>query len=311
MTQGSSIGRSIRRIDGGEKVTGLTRFAGDLAAVPHAARPPGPEPARPCADRQDRRERGRGPARASSESSPPPISVSRRPTRPRGASRRSRSTARCSWGIRSWPSWRRRRRSPRMRPRSSRSSTSLLPASVDVLDAMRPDAPRVRAAAGAGGEAELAMHGAATGGEQAPRGRSGPNVVSTQHFTRGDLARGFADADVVVERRYDDADGPPGLPRAARGGGRRRSARRRSPSGPRPRRSSSRGRRCAEALGLSEHEVQIVATPMGGGFGAKFVLLEPPGGRARAPAAAAGLGRHDADARSSWRRRRRRPPCSR
>ena len=28
MPQGSSIGRSIRRLDGGEKVTGLTRFAG-------------------------------------------------------------------------------------------------------------------------------------------------------------------------------------------------------------------------------------------------------------------------------------------
>ena len=30
MTQGSAIGRSIRRLDGGEKVTGVTRFAGDI-----------------------------------------------------------------------------------------------------------------------------------------------------------------------------------------------------------------------------------------------------------------------------------------
>ena len=30
MTQGSPIGRSVRRLDGGEKVTGLTRFAGDV-----------------------------------------------------------------------------------------------------------------------------------------------------------------------------------------------------------------------------------------------------------------------------------------
>src|SRR5262249_55150753 len=30
-----------------------------------------------------------------------------------------------------------------------------------------------------------------------------------------------------------------------------------------------------EALGLPEHRVKIVATPLGGGFGAKFVLLEP------------------------------------
>src|SRR5207244_265520 len=31
----------------------------------------------------------------------------------------------------------------------------------------------------------------------------------------------------------------------------------------------------AEALGLPEHQVRIVATPLGGGFGGKFVLLEP------------------------------------
>ena len=30
MSEGSSIGRSVPRLDGGEKVTGLTRFAGDL-----------------------------------------------------------------------------------------------------------------------------------------------------------------------------------------------------------------------------------------------------------------------------------------
>ena len=34
MTQGSPIGRSVRRLDGGEKVTGVTRFAGDLQ-LPH------------------------------------------------------------------------------------------------------------------------------------------------------------------------------------------------------------------------------------------------------------------------------------
>jgi CO/xanthine dehydrogenase Mo-binding subunit len=33
-----------------------------------------------------------------------------------------------------------------------------------------------------------------------------------------------------------------------------------------------------EALGLPEHQVRIVATPLGGGFGAKFVLLEPLAG---------------------------------
>ena len=38
MTHGSSIGRSVRRLDGGEKVTGLTRFAGwRFTSLPVAA----------------------------------------------------------------------------------------------------------------------------------------------------------------------------------------------------------------------------------------------------------------------------------
>src|SRR5262249_40299805 len=76
-----------------------------------------------------------------------------------------------------------------------------LPPAVDVLDAARQDAPRVRSASGATGEEELAMHGAATG---AARGQEagGPTAVNPQQFSRGDVARGFAEADVVVERRY-------------------------------------------------------------------------------------------------------------
>jgi hypothetical protein len=44
------------------------------------------------------------------------------------------------------------------------------------------------------------MHGAATGGQRVQED-VGPNVVSTQQWSRGDIARGLADADVVVERR--------------------------------------------------------------------------------------------------------------
>ena len=44
------------------------------------------------------------------------------------------------------------------------------------------------------------MHGAATGARG--RGGRGVNVVSTEYFHRGDVTRGFAEADVVVERRY-------------------------------------------------------------------------------------------------------------
>jgi CO/xanthine dehydrogenase Mo-binding subunit len=147
---------------------------------------------------------------------------------------------------------------------------------VDPLAALRQDAPRVREGGGGASEEELAMHGAATGGERLQEA-VGPNVVTTQRHHRGDVARGFAEADVVLEGRYTTpwvhqayleprasvaaVDGVGGLTiwsatQAL---------------------FFTRTEVC-EALGLPEHRVKIVATPLGGGFGAKFVLLEPLAG---------------------------------
>ena len=149
-----------------------------------------------------------------------------------------------------------------------------LPASVDLLAAMRPDAPRVREPGeGASGEAALAAHGAAVGGERLAEA-TGPNVVSTQHFTRGDLAAGFAEADLVIERRYTTPMVHQGYlePRAALASV--------DPLGTLTIWTSTQAlfatrSEVAELLGLPEHRVRVVATPLGGGFGAKFVLLEP------------------------------------
>jgi CO/xanthine dehydrogenase Mo-binding subunit len=151
-----------------------------------------------------------------------------------------------------------------------------LPAALDAEGAMRHDAPRVRAAAPAGGEAELAMHGAATGGDRL-REPVGPNVVSTQRFHRGDLARGFAEAAVVVERRFETPMVHQGYlePRAVVADA--------DPLGGLAIWTATQAlfftrSEVCEALGLPEHRVRIVATPLGGGFGAKFVLLEPLAG---------------------------------
>src|SRR3989441_1120553 len=76
-----------------------------------------------------------------------------------------------------------------------------LPAVVDPLLAMRPDAPRVAEPSGADEADERGMHGAEEGGESVDEPRP-PNVAATTRFRRGDIARGFADADLVVERRY-------------------------------------------------------------------------------------------------------------
>src|SRR5262249_22150871 len=117
---------------------------------------------------------------------------------------------------------------------------------------------------GAADEAELAMHGAATGGERL-RETVGPNVVSTQRFHRGDVARGFAEAEIVIERRFETPMVHQGYlePRAVVAVWTATQAL-----------FFTRSEVC-EALGLPEHRVKIVATPLGGGFGAKFVLLEP------------------------------------
>jgi len=147
-----------------------------------------------------------------------------------------------------------------------------LPAAIDLAAAMRPDAPRVAEPGGDDGQG-LAMHGADEGGERL-REPAAPNVASTVHYRQGDVARGLAEADLVVERRYTtsmvhqgylepqaavaDADGPGHVTVwtatqalfFARG-------------------------EVAAALGLPQHRVRVVPMPVGGGFGGKYVLLEP------------------------------------
>lgn len=151
-----------------------------------------------------------------------------------------------------------------------------LPAAIDPVEAMRAGAPLVREP-GTGkteeDEAELKMHGAEQGGETGDEPRM-PNVGSTVRFTRGDAARGLANADVVLERTYRTSMVHQGYlePRAAVAT------------------VDQAGRvtvwtstqalfftrtEVAKALGIPEHRVRVVAMPLGGGFGGKFVLLEP------------------------------------
>jgi CO/xanthine dehydrogenase Mo-binding subunit len=149
-----------------------------------------------------------------------------------------------------------------------------LPAVLDPLEAMRPDAPRVREATGGdAGQESLAAHGAAVGGEAVDEA-TGPNVVSTTRFARGDVEAGLAAAHVVLKRRYATPVVHQGYlePRAAVASV--------DPAGSLTVWTATQAlfatrSEVAEALGLPEHRVRIVATPIGGGFGAKFALLEP------------------------------------
>jgi CO/xanthine dehydrogenase Mo-binding subunit len=275
MPQGSSIGRSVRRLDGGEKVTGLTRFAGDLQLprMLHARLVLSPH-AHARIARVDRSEAAARPgvlgvfaAADLGLANVDPTARSKSPLALGHALFVGHPVAAVVAETAA----------------IAEDAAALveveyepLPAALDARGAMRLDAPRVRAAAGAGGEAELAMHGAATGGEQL-REAVGPNVVSTQRFHRGDLARGFAEADVVVERRFETPMVHQGYlePRAVVADV--------DPLGALTIWTATQAlfftrSEVCEVLGLPEHRVRIVATPLGGGFGAKFVLLEPLAG---------------------------------
>ncbi|MGH7277944.1 MAG: xanthine dehydrogenase family protein molybdopterin-binding subunit, partial [Candidatus Rokuibacteriota bacterium] len=149
-----------------------------------------------------------------------------------------------------------------------------LPAAIDPLDARRPDAPLVRMEGPSdGAEQELAMHGAEPAAQQSDEPKA-PNIASTVRFSRGDVAQGLREADIVIERRYRTSMLHQGYlePRAAIAAV--------DPLGQLTVWACTQAlfftrTEVAETLGLPQHRVRVVAMPLGGGFGGKFVLLEP------------------------------------
>jgi len=86
-----------------------------------------------------------------------------------------------------------------------------LPALLDPLEAMRPQAPLVRHQRAAVSE-EVQMH-ATVGGEQAAEEEAlPPNVSNRVHYQRGDVAQGFREADVIAEAYRRGLLPPPGKP---------------------------------------------------------------------------------------------------
>ena len=146
------------------------------------------------------------------------------------------------------------------------------PAAVDVLDAMAVDAPVVRQRREQD-ESELAIHGAATGG-QAVDAPAAPNVSNRIQFQRGDVEAGFSAADVVVEREFRTSWVHQGYmePQSCTAGT--------DPHGNLVVYASTQGmffvrEQVARALGLPDHAVKVEAMPVGGGFGGKVGLVEP------------------------------------
>jgi CO/xanthine dehydrogenase Mo-binding subunit len=273
VSTGSAIGLSVPRLDGREKATGLTRYAGDL-------RLPGMLHARLVLSPHAHARILNVDTRAAA-AQPGVVGVFTGHDLPL-AKPDSADRARCPLALRrvlfvGHPVAAVVAETEALAEDAAQLvevQYEVLPAAVDPLSAMRPDAPCVREpGAGGGSDEALAAHGAAVSG-QAVAGPTGPNVASTMEFARGDVEQGLAGAAVTVERTYRTSMVHQGYlePRATVASV--------DPLGTLLVWTSTQTlfhtrSQVAEALGLPEHRVRVTATPLGGGFGAKFPLLEP------------------------------------
>jgi CO/xanthine dehydrogenase Mo-binding subunit len=154
-----------------------------------------------------------------------------------------------------------------------------LPAVVDPVAAMAEDAPVVQqqvdeAAAQAEGQMHAAVAAQEESAAEAAAERFSKNVTNRVHVQQGDIAHGFLEADVVIEQTYRTSMVHQSYmePQVALASA--------DPSGNITLWASTQalfyGRsEVASALGLPEHRVNSVPVPIGGGFGGKFVLIEP------------------------------------
>lgn len=150
-----------------------------------------------------------------------------------------------------------------------------LDAVVTIEQAEALDAPAVWPDGLPGQSEEAAAHGAGDVSEGEEAVASSPNVTNTMRFERGDLERGYAEADAVVERVFRTASVHQSYiePHASlidpdpMGNGMTVYSSTQAPFFIRD--------AIAGVLGMPQDQVKVIGTPVGGGFGAKFVLYEP------------------------------------
>jgi CO/xanthine dehydrogenase Mo-binding subunit len=148
-----------------------------------------------------------------------------------------------------------------------------LPAAITLDEALAEGAPLVWPEGVPTGESDAAAHGADTGGPAQQVERS--NISDTETYTRGDIAAGFAEADVVLENTFvTPAVHQSSIePQAV-------TARPDPETGGVELWASTQGmfatqRTVAKTLSLDLGQVKVTAAPVGGGFGAKNGLYEP------------------------------------
>lgn len=149
-----------------------------------------------------------------------------------------------------------------------------LPVVVDLVEAIKADAPLVSQGNSGAFEEEAAMHNADAASAGGEKEELPPNVTSSVNFERGDVEAGFAEADAVAELHIDSAMVHQGYIETqvalAVPEGFQNLTIYTSTQG------AFHGRhKVANTLGLPDSAVNIVPMPVGGGFGGKFVLIEP------------------------------------
>lgn len=144
---------------------------------------------------------------------------------------------------------------------------------IDAADAMREQAPLVLDEEEDGNEEDASLHGASAAADDAPDERP-PNVSGVAHVKRGDAAAALKQSDVVVKASYRIAGAHHSFlePHVA--------IVRPEPEGGLTVWSPTQGPfvvrdTLAELAGLPPHKVRVVPMPVGGGFGGKVELLEP------------------------------------
>src|SRR5437867_7702379 len=137
----------------------------------------------------------------------------------------------------------------------------VLPHVIDVVEAMRPDAP--------------VLHDDLFTVGVEPKPDKPSNIAKRVEITLGDVEAGFAKADVIVEREFKTAPVHQGYiePHAALASA--------SEDGSAEPRCTTQGHfivraHCARLLGMDIAKIRVVASEIGGGFGGKTVVyLEP------------------------------------
>lgn len=149
-----------------------------------------------------------------------------------------------------------------------------MPVVSDLHDAVLGDAPRVSAERAGSFEDEASMHNADAAASTIDKASLPPNVTNVADFERGDVEAGLAEADEVVElvltsvalhQGYIEPQVALAAPDAFDGMTVYTSTQ-----------AAFHGRqKVSDTLGLPLESVNIVQMPVGGGFGGKFVLIEP------------------------------------